>query len=504
MIALFIRAGYFLFHNELGVRLFIVTCSTISIGIIYTLLPRKNDRLFYAITCSIAVLQIGGIIAVPDIPLIFFIALFFLVYKRFCSNMSWLNVFFLGIVMALMLYTKYHAILIIFFTFMSNPKLALRYQAYTAAFIAATLFIPHLYWQYTHEFPSLYYHLIERNATSYKVSFTLEYLLGQILIAGPFMGWLIIWAAFKYKPRDTFEKALQYSLTGIYVLFLISTIKGRVEANWTVPAFIPLIILSHQFLMNNQKWQRILIRSLPATLVLVMVLRIYMMLDIKALKFISKDEFHNNKAWAKSIYVKTKGLPLVFVDSYQYASKYWFYTGVPALSLNTSYGRRNNFNFWPVEDSLLGRKVAALSPDNFAYYNDSIITPLGTTGMLIVDSFYSFSKLNITSPDKIEVVNGIVRDCKLKFTLEKAYIKIFQSPKFYFSTVDLVIMNDENIKPSFPTSILLSAIITTRQTIITSFKVNLPKGAYLARYSLPTSLVTDPSLNSNTIKLDVH
>lgn len=76
MIAALIKAGYFLFRNELGVRFFVVILNSLTLLIIYNLLPRKNDLLFYAIACSVAVIQFGGFIAVPDIPLVFFAALF--------------------------------------------------------------------------------------------------------------------------------------------------------------------------------------------------------------------------------------------------------------------------------------------------------------------------------------------------------------------------------------------------------------------------------------------
>ena len=56
MIALLIKAGYSLFHNELGVRLFIVLLNTLTLIILYRLLPRKNDILFYSVTGSIALL----------------------------------------------------------------------------------------------------------------------------------------------------------------------------------------------------------------------------------------------------------------------------------------------------------------------------------------------------------------------------------------------------------------------------------------------------------------
>ena len=123
MIAVLIKAGYFLFKNELGVRFFIVILNTLTLIIVYKLLPRKNDVLFYCIACSIALIQLGGFIAAPDIPLAFFTALFFLVYKKFISSSSWMQAMFLGFAMALLLYSKYHGVLIIICTLIANPAL---------------------------------------------------------------------------------------------------------------------------------------------------------------------------------------------------------------------------------------------------------------------------------------------------------------------------------------------------------------------------------------------
>ena len=175
MIAALIKAGFFLFHNELGVRFFILILNTLTIVVVYNLLPRRNDRLFYAIVCSIGVLQIGGFIAVPDIPLIFFVALFFLVYKNFIASPSWVNTVLLGIIMALMLYSKYHGVLIILFTLISNPALLKNARAYVAVLIAALLFVPHIYWEYQHGFPSVQYQLIERNESLYRLKYPVEY-----------------------------------------------------------------------------------------------------------------------------------------------------------------------------------------------------------------------------------------------------------------------------------------------------------------------------------------
>ena len=104
--------------------------------------------LFYAIALSMFLLQIGSIIAVPDLPLMFFIALYFLVYKEFLKSASLRNTLLLGLVIACMLYSKYHGILIVFFTLLSNLALFRKWQTYLAAAIAAALcFLPHGFWQ---------------------------------------------------------------------------------------------------------------------------------------------------------------------------------------------------------------------------------------------------------------------------------------------------------------------------------------------------------------------
>ncbi|MCZ5415418.1 hypothetical protein O5553_28675, partial [Escherichia coli] len=82
----------------------------------------------------------------------------------------------------------------------------------------------------------------------------------------------------------------------------------------------------------------------------------------------------------------------LFVDSYQRASKYWFYTGTPAFSLNTVNYRRNNFNFWKMEDSLQGKPAYAIYQGKHQdYFSDSIQTAKGIYLGRAVPDYFSFS-----------------------------------------------------------------------------------------------------------------
>ena len=242
MIALMIRIGQFVFSNELGVRLLSVISVSAALFFTYKLADVQKPVLFLAAILSIFGLNIIGFLALPDSPLLLFAVLFFMSYKRFLLKENILNSLFLGLIMSAMLYSKYHGILIIFFTLISNIRLLKSRMFWLAASVGVLLFIPHLVWQFNHEFVSISYHFFERSASHYKFSFTSEYLLGQILFYGPFTAVFMFFAVIRYKHTCLFEMTLVWNLWGIIGFFLLSSLRGRVEVNWTLPILIPLLI----------------------------------------------------------------------------------------------------------------------------------------------------------------------------------------------------------------------------------------------------------------------
>jgi len=407
MIAIIIRSGYAIFNNELGVRLICALLSTGTILITESLTEKRNPFLFYTIVLSLAALQIVGFIAVPDTPLLFFTAVFFYIYQRFVQKMNWQNALLLGLAIALLFYTKYHGLLIVLFTILSNSKLLIRWQTCLAGLFVLILYAPHVYWQWEHDWMSFRYHLFESNVSAYKFSYTTDYLLGQLLLAGPFAGFILLPAAFLYKTKDQTEKALKYVLIGVYSIFLISSFRGNVETNWTMPALIPLIVLSHQFIIDKISWIKPLRMIAFISLLLIMAGRIYLVIDIGPDNSI-KNRFHNNKAWAKAVAEKTGDLPVVFNNSYQRASVFWFYGGKQSHSHNPYWDRRNNYNFWPTESNLLGKKVFMADVYGIHTFSDSVKTIKGWVG-LTMDSIYAglggikiMANRNLIMPEEID------------------------------------------------------------------------------------------------------
>ncbi|MBO9561467.1 MAG: glycosyltransferase family 39 protein [Niastella sp.] len=502
IIALLIKAGYAIFPNELGVRFFIVILNTATIFLTQQLLAKKDDYLFYAIVCSIAVVQIGGIIAVPDIPLLFFVTLFFWLYQRFTERMTIVRTVLLGLSVAAMLYSKYHGLLIVLCTLASNPILFTRYQTYVVTAVALLVFAPHLYWQYTHGFPSIQFHLFERSANSYDTRYTIEYLVGQLALAGPLMGWLLLKAAFDYTPGAAIERALKYSLIGFYAFFLLSSLRGRIEANWTVPAFVALIVLSHQNLRRQPSWRSWLYKSLPITLIFVLLIRIYMFPLIPRASWFPKDEFHENKTWVKEIKDRAQGLPVVFIGSYQHASKYWFYTQTPAFSMNNIQYRRNNYNFWPIEDSMIGKKVLAVGVYDSVTQIDHLKS-LNDQATHVYAPYFSFSRVNIRYEEKPALINkqlivqGII-DAPFN------YFPIFQQSPYDTASIQLAFEDEREKVHFFPSGLTVRNIGLPRQSFSVQAPVDLPPGKYIFRFAISSCIPKSPSMNSIGVRMKVE
>lgn len=507
MIALMIRAGYALFASEFGVRLLVVLAGTGTLAAIDSLLEKRDDRLFYAIALSMALLQLGGMIAVPDIPLLFFSSLYFLAYRNFLRAATVANSLLLGLVIALMLYSKYHGVLLVVFTLLSNLTLLRKANAWLAVAFSVLLFTPHLYWQYAHDFPSVRYHLFERNASSYRISFTTEYILGQVLLAGPLVGWLLLWAAFRKKPAHALERAYRWCFLGVYLLFLVSTLKGRAEANWTIPAWVPMIVLAHQYLVDHPRWGQWLYRLLIPSLLLIVSARVYMAMDIVPPAFLKKDEFHRNRAWAKAIHEKAAGRPVVFVNSYQRASQYWFYSGDTSFSLNNVNYRRNNYNFWPLEARLQGRSVLLCSPDDYRLFPDTIQNSRRQIGSTGISSYMSLSQLAIQG-DAILRASADAGNRRVRTTVRVSMpVQLASSVQALgLDSAQLFLALAPEKKQSarlIPTGARLAQQRDSQLILDFVLPADLAPGQYRVRWGSAGPIPSWPSLNSSAVQLIV-
>jgi hypothetical protein len=501
MIAVLIKLGYAIFPNELGVRLFPLLLNIGTVFIIEKLLTKKHTLFFYCIALSIAVMQIAGFLAIPDTPLLFFTALYFIQYRRFTVKPTVVNALLLGLVIALMLYSKYHAVLIVLLTLISNLSLLKKYQAWLAVLFALLLFSPHLWWQYQHNWISFRYHLFESNTGAYKISFTLDYLWSQVLLAGPLAGFILLPAAFLYKPKNETEKAMRFIMAGVYLFFFINTFRGKVEANWTLPAFVCFFVLSHQWLVENIRYLRLMTILAALSTIIVIICRIGMVEDVLPIKVV-RERYHMWKDWPQAMKEKIKGSPVVFNSSYQRASKFWFYSGQMTYSLNNYKERKNNFNFWPVEDSLLGKPVFVLDKYDLWRFSDSVKTPIGYVGYKYDSSFTSFAKIKIeTEEQKTECKKDKPLILQYSFQIPGHYRRFIEKQEMLKDTIRIAVFNSKGwIKDIYTPLSLKEAVKRPSGNI--SLRHGLSPGKYSLLFAINTFYY--PTHNSDKIKLTVN
>lgn len=401
VIALLIKLGYALLPNELGVRLFPILLNTISLFFVEKLIAPKNLKLFFILVISVALLHFIGFFAIPDAPFIFFAVLFLSQYKKFLEKSNTKNSILLAVFAAFMCLSKYHGFFIIALCLISNFKLLLQKNFWFVVAIASIIFLPHLLWQIQHLFPSFQYHFFERSEENYIWNFTVEYLAGQLFVLGPLTGLLFFISVWKIPFKNQFEKSLKYLFWGAYLFFFFMSFKGRVEAHWTYFTFIPALYFSVQFIEKNTKAKKLIPYVFSISIILILAGKIFILHAVeisKDSKLFNPYKLFHNKNEMLTIGKYAQSYPVAFINSYQKASLFSFYTKSKAFSLNNTFGRKNQFDIWNSEDQFLGQKVMIIP--NFDMASFQHIPNLNeNVCFTFEEQFQSYSKIMISAKD---------------------------------------------------------------------------------------------------------
>ena len=394
MVAFLIKLSSFLFDGELGVRFMSCVLSAGTYILLWLLVdnPKKKEYVihFFLLVFSFTLMNAYGFLTLPDTALLFFTALFLWLYKHFLDNDSALIAVYLGLVMAALMYSKYHAVLVILFVFLSNYKLIFNKKAWLAVILALICYTPHFVWLYQNDFVSITFHLYERPNQAYAFDeFTLGFFLNIIVIIGLLFYW-IYGALFKFKATDKFSKALVYLVYGVLIFFFISSFNRRVQAQWAIVISIPLAIIAFNHLIHNAKSRKWMCRIGIVSFILLMYARAWM---IYHPLFPMYFETHGNKEWVNDLKTKSGGVPILFENSYRRSSMYQFYSSVPAISLNNYMYRKNQYSIDDSEEQVRGQKVLYVS--KYKKSGDINYMHLDSTVFHgdFIDDFQSYRKL---------------------------------------------------------------------------------------------------------------
>jgi hypothetical protein len=238
------------------------------------------------------------------------------------------------------------------------------------------------------------------------------------------------------------------------------------------------------------------------------VLRVYLAVDIAPPAFLKKDEFHRTREWATAVRDKAAGRPVVFINSYQRASQYWFYSGDTAFSLNNVYYRRNNYNFWPLEGRLLGRDVLLCSPDDFGFFRDSIRNSRRPIGAAVASPYYAYSQVAFAGSGELRV-SGNQGQGKQVLDELQVFIPVDLREHAAFTRFDTArVYLTVYARGRYP-EIVIPADVRLRDAVAGKLRVqvqipdSIAAGRYRARWGIGNPVPGWPSVNSSGLSLVV-
>ena len=471
-VAVWVTISDFLFTDELGVRFF----SSISFSLLIYLvwitidhtLKKKFTWLFIVLVFSTALLNVYGFITTPDTPLLFFFALFLWSYKEYLTKRNTVSYLLLSLAITGMMYSKYQGILIVLFIFLSNWKLAKDYKIWLVCLGALVLYIPHIHWQYINDFPSVRYHLYERaSVATYKFEYTLMHFVNAIAILG--FTFIVMYKAFfkGIKSNDLFHKGLNYIISGFFIFFLVASFRGHVQAQWIAPIMLPLILITFNYLVENNTQLKLFNYLAIANISIILFVRI--MIANEGIIPVKLD-FHGNKQWTLKVKELTKGSDKLFINSFQNASIYWFYTKEKTHYQKNYLGRKNQYGF---------------IPNNDVYTSDSIAY------ITRISKEYSTIKMKSSGKDSIFI--SFINDYKSFFDIE---IDFVNSSNIVFNTSTKK-MYDVIVKNPYKFDINLNDI-----EVLVAFQNNKGNEKYSITSKINTSIIKASSEEIFSLELD--
>ena len=399
MVGLMTFLSSIFFSGTLGVRFFTILASCLSLFVIWriaTFNDRPFDRLrdleptpqnkvvepvetpthqniflFFTIAFSIVMFNIYGFVTTPDVGLILFSAWFLLVYQRYLAESNWIRAFLMGVLMACMVYSKYHAFLLLGLIVLSNLKLLKDGKFWVACLMALALLMPHILWQIEADFPSFKYHLSQRSEP-FRWSYFLEYLPNQLLIFNPFTFGAVVYVLLKHNPEratrtgaggatpaknQVFERGLKFILIGFFFFFWLMAFRGHVEPHWTIVCVIPAVVLVYRKALVDEKLRKYTKRFILPSLLLVLTIRILLLTPMA-----DRFGYHGKEKYYKAVEQVAGESPVVFQGSFQQPALYHYFTGKKSSTLRSYYDRKTQFDLWQFDMAWIGLKVFICGP----------------------------------------------------------------------------------------------------------------------------------------------
>jgi 4-amino-4-deoxy-L-arabinose transferase-like glycosyltransferase len=217
-----------------------------------------------------------GLFVSTDALLTLFWSLALLAYLRALDSDSWIDWLLLGVVCGLGLLSKYTMVawlgaallhLIAFHRTRLNTA-----KPWAAAALALLILSPNLYWNFTHDFPTLRHtaDITVNKKAGGGLAALGEFWAAQWISFGPILGsvFFIVLLQVKKSWRDERSRLLLWFTLPLWAIVSAQAMKSSANANWAAPAFAPVVIAIVAWLLQREK-KHLLIAALGLNLLLV-------------------------------------------------------------------------------------------------------------------------------------------------------------------------------------------------------------------------------------------
>jgi 4-amino-4-deoxy-L-arabinose transferase-like glycosyltransferase len=281
----------------------------------------------------------GSLAVLPDTPLLFFWCLSLFCLLRFINTLKWQWGLALGTALGLGFCSKYH---IVVFVLIALVWLIWTWQwrkiplsAVAACIVSGLIFsLPVLIWNYQNDYDSFRFQLNHGlGVAKYNPRWAFDFTLTHLGLIFP----TTLFVIFKSKlKRET--DWLYYFGFGPLLFFLLSSLKGRPEANWPSIAYPAILALSF-VVSEHVNWARKTIALWAVLFVLVIAQVAYPWIPV------AEDKLKTNELVEYDILIKVaESYTPFYASSLQMASTLSYKMRVPIYKLK-GVGRRDFFDY---------------------------------------------------------------------------------------------------------------------------------------------------------------
>jgi hypothetical protein len=266
----------------LGVKALAMLCYPLAAAACWAIAHRLYDART-AFWSGLAVLTLPmfswlGLFVSTDALLTLFWSLALLAYLRALDSDTWTDWLLLGVVCGLGLLSKYTMAAWLGAAFLHliafHRSRLTSAKPWAAAALALLILSPNIYWNFTHDFPTLRHTAditVNKKAGGGFAAFG-EFWAAQWISFGPILGsvFFILLVQVKKSWRDERSRLLLWFTLPLWAIVSAQAMKSSANANWAAPAFAPAVIAVVAWLLQREM-KRLLIVALGLNLLLVTV-----------------------------------------------------------------------------------------------------------------------------------------------------------------------------------------------------------------------------------------